>query len=104
MGAVSVLAIFTTTDGNLDVVIEHLRAIENVVRAENGCIGYEIAVDLDNASPTQAPLGAETFVVIEKWASLSDLKAHAASAHMARFSSATSDMITNKTVHILKAF
>lgn len=103
MRLINVLAIITTRSGARDQVMDQLRAIQEVVRAEDGCIEYQIAVDVKNASATQACLGSETFVVIEKWAGLVELKAHAASPHMAHFSSSTSEMVVDKTVHIMES-
>jgi quinol monooxygenase YgiN len=46
-------------------------------------------------------MGEDTFVVIEKWASLDALKAHAASPHMAAYGAKTKEMIASRIIHVL---
>ena len=55
-----------------------------------------------SAAPFQTPAGEDTFMVVEKWASLDALKAHAAAPHMATFGVATKDMIADRKVYILQ--
>jgi quinol monooxygenase YgiN len=49
----------------------------------------------------QTQLGADTFMVIEKWESPEALKAHAAAPHMAAYAAKTKDMIANRVIHVL---
>ena len=101
MKIVNVLAIITANPGYRHEVLNHFRAIEVEVKAEVGCIEYQATVDFKNASPSQAKIGDDKFVVIEKWESLDALKAHSTSRHMADFAEKTKDMIANKVVHVL---
>jgi quinol monooxygenase YgiN len=101
MKIVNVLAIITANPGSRYEVLSHFRSIEAAVKAEVGCIEYQATVDFKNASSSQAKIGEDTFVVIEKWESLDALKAHSASRHMADFAEKTKDMIANKVVHVL---
>jgi quinol monooxygenase YgiN len=39
--------------------------------------------------------------VIEKWASLDDLKAHGASPHMAAYAAKTKELIASRVIHVL---
>jgi len=71
------------------------------VHAENGCIEYGAAIDAEPALKMQAPIGADTFFVVEKWESLDALKAHAAAPHMAAYAAKTKDWIANRAIHIL---
>ena len=73
------------------------------MKAEDGCIEYAATVDAKGVGPLQAKFGADTFVVVEKWASLDALKAHAAAPHMKAYAAKTKDMITERKIHVLTA-
>ena len=45
--------------------------------------------------------GPDTFVVVEKWATAEDLKAHAASAHMAAYAAKTREFVAERKIHVL---
>ena len=49
----------------------------------------------------QAKLGPDTFVVVEKWADLPALQAHAAAPHMQAYGAKVRPMLANRAVHIL---
>jgi quinol monooxygenase YgiN len=49
----------------------------------------------------QTKVGDDTFVVVEKWASLDALKAHAAAPHMAAYAAQAKDMIADRVIHVL---
>jgi quinol monooxygenase YgiN len=98
---IHVLAIITAKPGKRDSILQAFRANVPVVSAEGGCIEYGAAVDADNAQVPQTKCGPDTFLVIEKWASMDALKAHAAAPHMAAYRAKTSEMIANRVIHIL---
>ncbi|ACA15814.1 Antibiotic biosynthesis monooxygenase [Methylobacterium sp. 4-46] len=98
---IHVLAIITAKPGKRDEVLEAFRANLPAVHAEDGCIEYGAAIDAEGAGPSQAPLGADTFVVIEKWASLDALRAHAAAPHMLAFGARTRDLVASRAIHVL---
>lgn len=101
MAMVHVLAIIAAKPGMRDTVLEAFRANVPTVRAEAGCIEYAATIDTANAGGIQTPVGADTFVVVEKWESLDALKAHAAAPHMAAYAAGTKDMIASRVIHIL---
>ena len=103
MSTVHVLAIITTKPGQRDAVLELFNANVPAVLAEDGCIAYEATVDTENAGPMQTEFGPDTFVVVEKWASLAALGAHAASAHMKTYGASTKDMLADRVIHILSS-
>ena len=98
---IHVIAIVTAKPGRRDAVLAHMRANIPAVLAEDGCLEYGPATDTDGVGPIQTPLGPDTFVVIEKWASVDALKAHAAAPHMASYGAATRDMIAGRVIHVL---
>jgi len=98
---IHVLAIITAKPGMRDTVLQAFRANVPAVHAEEGCIEYGAAIDTEGAGPIQTPLGPDSFVVVEKWASLDALKAHAAAPHMAAYGAKTKEHIASRTIHVL---
>jgi len=101
MSIVHVLAIITTKPGQREAVLDLFNANVPAVLAEDGCIAYEATIDTENAGAVQTTFGPDTFVVVEKWASLAALGAHAASAHMKAYGASTKDMLADRVIHIL---
>ena len=103
MSTVHVLAFITTEPGQRDAVLEMFNSNVPAVLAEDGCIAYEATIDTDGAEPIQTPVGPDTFVVVEKWASLDHLRAHADSDHMKAYGERTKDMVADRAIHVLSA-
>ena len=101
MNTVHVLAIITAKPGRRAELLQAFQANVPNVRAEDGCIEYVATVDADGAGDVQTRFGEDTFVVIEKWASLAALKAHAAAPHMAAYAAKTKDLIAGRVIHVL---
>ena len=101
MSLVHVVAVIKTKPGLRSAVLELFNANVPAVLAEDGCIAYEATIDTENAGPIQTEFGSDTFVVIEKWASMDALGAHARSAHMKAYGASTKDMLADCTIHIL---
>jgi len=95
---IHVLAILTTKPGMRDAVLEMFNANVPNVKAEDGCIEYGAAVDIEGAKPA---FGPDTFVVVEKWASVAALKAHGATPHMVAFGARSRDMMASRAIHVL---
>jgi quinol monooxygenase YgiN len=98
---IHVLAVITAKPGQRERILEAFRANVPAVRAEDGCIEYGAAVDADDVGKFQTTFGPNTFVVVEKWASVDALKAHAAAPHMAAYAAKTKDMVASRTIHVL---
>jgi quinol monooxygenase YgiN len=49
----------------------------------------------------QSPIGENSFVVIEKWASMEALKAHAAAPHMAAYAAKVKPILAGRVIHVL---
>jgi len=95
---IHVLAVITAKPGQRETVLQHFRANMPAVHAEKGCIEYVPAVD---AEGFPALYGPDTFVVIEKWATAEDLRAHAAAPHMAAYAAKVKDMVAGRAIHVL---
>jgi quinol monooxygenase YgiN len=98
---VHLIAIVTARPGKRPELLAAFRSILPSVRAEEGCIEYQPVVDLEGFGGFQTPLGADSYVVVEKWASASALRAHAGAPHMAAYSAGTKDLIASRVLHVL---
>ncbi|GAC1410930.1 MAG: hypothetical protein NVSMB64_20360 [Candidatus Velthaea sp.] len=76
---------------------------ENVphVRAEAGCISYGAAIDASGFSAFQAPVGPDTFVVVEQWVSAEALTAHISAPHMKEYAAKTKDLLAARAINVL---
>lgn len=98
---IHVVAMITTKPGMREQVLEAFRANVPAVRAEDGCIEYGPAIDAEGLGSFQAKVGADTFVVIEKWRDVAALKAHAAAPHMAAYAAKVKDLLAGRVIHVL---
>ena len=99
---IHVLAMITAKPGMRDSILEVFRANVPAVHAEDGCLAYEAVVDVSNGAPAFAKFGADTFVVVEKWASMQALQAHAVAPHMKAYASKVKDLTANRAIHVLE--
>ena len=100
---VHVIAVITAKPGQRADMLKHFNANRPAVLAEDGCIEYGAAIDTEGAGPFQTPYGADTFVVIEKWANIAALIAHAGAPHMKAYGAATKSMEADRKIHILSS-
>jgi quinol monooxygenase YgiN len=99
---IHVIAVITAKPGLRESVLEAFRANVPAVLAEAGCIEYGAAVDVVDGLPTQARYGADSFVVIEKWATMDALKAHAKAPHMAAYAAKTKEFVAERRIRVLQ--
>ena len=100
---IHVVAVVTAKPGQRETILQHFRANTVAVKAEDGCIEYGAVVDAENPLSFQTQYGPDTFVVIEKWASMDALKAHAAAPHMTAYGARTREFIATRVIHIMQA-
>jgi len=99
---IHVLAIITAKAGLRDRILDAYRANVDAVRAEAGCIAYEAVVDVTATAPGFAQFGPDSFVVVEKWASMEALQAHAVAPHMKAYASKVKDLTAGRAIHVLE--
>lgn len=99
---IHVIASITTVAGKRAEVLDAFLANVPAVLAEQGCIEYQPVVDSKDPVDFRSDLGADTFIVVEKWETLADLHAHAKSEHMAAYAAKVKDMIADRSVHVLE--
>ena len=98
---IHIVGVITAKPGMRESILQAFRANVPVVKTEQGCIEYGAAVDAENALALQTKYGPDTFLVIEKWASMDALKTHAAAPHMAAYGAKTKEMLASRVIHIL---
>ena len=98
---IHVIAVITTQPGQRDTVLAAFRKNRPAVLGESGCLEYLPVVDAEGAGSIQSPFGPDSFVVIEKWASMDALKAHAAAPHMAAYAASVKDLVASRTIRVL---
>jgi quinol monooxygenase YgiN len=101
MSIVHVIAVVTAKPGRRSELLQVFQANVPNVHAEEGCIEYVTTVDAEGTGSIQTGFGADTFVVVEKWASLDALNAHAAAPHMAAYAARSKDLIASRVIHVL---
>jgi quinol monooxygenase YgiN len=82
---IHVIAIIELLDGQRAAFLAEFHRVMPKVRAEEGCLEYGPAVDVESGIPVQSPLRANVVTVIEKWANLAALKAHLQAPHMLEY-------------------
>jgi quinol monooxygenase YgiN len=98
---IHVVAHLTAHPGQRQAVLDAFHANMPAVHAEAGCIAYQPVVDATGVGPFQAPIGEDSFMVLETWASLEALMAHAAAPHMAEYGRKTKGMLASRVIHVL---
>jgi len=98
---IHVIASITVKDTQLESFIEIFKAnIPNVMK-ENGCIEYSATMDIETDVAIQQT-DKNVVTVIEKWESLSHLKAHFTAPHMLDYKSRVDDMVETVSLKILQ--
>jgi quinol monooxygenase YgiN len=98
---IHVIAVLTAKPGMRDAVLREMHANVPNVLAEEGCIEYGPVVDAEGIGPLQTKIGPDAFMVVEKWASVEALSAHAAAPHMKAYGDRTRDLLASRVVHVL---
>ena len=98
---IHVVAIITLQPGKREAFLQEFHANIPAVLKEKGCIEYGPTIDAATDHPAQAKAGADTVVVIEKWATMDDLKAHGVAPHMKAYAAKTKDWVAGRKIHML---
>ena len=100
MSRVHVIAIITAKPGKREEVLANFNANVPAVHAEDGCIEYGAVIDCEGVGFAKA-FGPDTFLVVEKWASLDHLKAHAVTPHMKAYSEKNKALLADRPIHVM---
>ena len=99
---IHVVAVITAKPGQRAAMLEAFAENRAAVLAEEGCIEYDATIDAAGMPASRGSFGENTFVVIEKWASLAALQAHAAAPHMKAYAAETKNWTESRLIHVLE--
>jgi quinol monooxygenase YgiN len=100
---IHVLAIITAKPGMRERILEAYRGNVEAVHAEAGCLAYEAVIDVPGVGAGFAQFGADSFVVVERWASMEALQAHGVAPHMKAYAAKVRDLTASRAIHVLQA-
>ena len=98
---IHIVAVITAHPGKRDELLEAFCQVLPLVHKEKGCVEYQPLTDAEGVSKSAALLGKDVYMVIEKWDSIDDVRAHASSSHMADFQQKTGHLVADRKVHVL---
>jgi len=99
---IHVVAVITAQPGQRAKVLQAFLANTAAVRAEDGCIEYSATIDAKGLPASPGSIGDDSFIVVEKWASLAALQAHAVSPHMKAYAGQVKELIAKRVIHVLE--
>lgn len=99
---INVVASITIKAGERDKFISLFKANLPAVHAEEGCIEYFPAIDVELGVPTQ-DLNENVVTIIEKWESLDHLKAHGVAPHMLAYRESVKDIVEGMSLKVVEA-
>ena len=98
---INVLASISVKEGKRADFIAAFKDNLPAVKAEEGCIEYFPAVDIDADLPPQQ-LDENEVTVIEKWASLEALRTHLSAPHMLAYKEKVKDIVEGVSLKVLQ--
>ncbi|MBA62108.1 MAG: antibiotic biosynthesis monooxygenase [Planctomycetaceae bacterium] len=99
---IHVICTICIAPGRRDDFIAEFNGIVPQVLAEKGCLAYGPTVDVDTDIERQAVPADNEVVIIEKWETLDDLKAHLVAPHMNAYRERVKEMVENGHLRITK--
>ena len=100
---IHVLATIRVKPEARDEFLGHFLANVPNVLAEDGCHGYQPAIDIESGIGAQQPLRDDAVVVIEEWESLDHLKAHLVAPHMTAYREKVKDLVLGAELQVLQS-
>jgi len=99
---VHVIATIDVAPGKRDEYLKLFADLVAKVQAEDGCIAYGPALDIDSGIRVQIPIRENVVTVVEQWASLEALQAHLTAPHMGEYKEAVKDIVVGLTLQVLQ--
>jgi quinol monooxygenase YgiN len=99
---IHVIATIGIVEGKREEFLKHFHDLIPHVLAEEGCVEYGPAVDLQTSLSVQPPVRPDVVTVIEKWEDLSALELHLVAPHMADYRKLVGDMVLGTEVCVLE--
>ncbi|MFO0954711.1 MAG: putative quinol monooxygenase [Isosphaeraceae bacterium] len=99
---IHVIATIELREGTREAFLDEFRKIVPPVRAEEGCIEYGPAVDVDSGISAQGGVRPDVVTVVEKWETLDHLRAHLSAPHMVEYRPKVQDFVVRTTLAVLE--
>lgn len=100
---IHVVAIMTAKPGRRAELLERFLAVMPIVHTEDGCIEYRPVIDNDaGLEGAREAIGSDTYIVVEKWASVEALDAHSATDHMRKYGEEVRDLIASRVLYVMR--
>ncbi|HBH54747.1 MAG TPA: antibiotic biosynthesis monooxygenase [Planctomycetaceae bacterium] len=99
---IHVLATIHLQPGQRGPFLEEFHRLMPHVHAENGCIEYGPAIDVQAGLASPTPFRDDVVVVVEKWSDLPALKAHLVAPHMHDYRSRVKDLVKSVDLQVLE--
>lgn len=84
-----------------DFLAEVARIVPEVL-AEDGCLDYGPAIDIETNLPRQAPPRDDVVVMIERWRDIESLEAHLVAPHMLDYRQRVKELVLGSQLRILR--
>ena len=84
-----------------ELFLAEFQALEPLVRAEEGCREYCEYIDVPSGLGPQIPLRPNVVTIIEKWASMDALAAHAIASHMQAYRQRVAHLVLKTSLQVL---
>lgn len=90
---IHVIATIQIHDGRRNDFLAEFRRIVDDVRAEEGCLEYGPALDIESHIPVQAAPRPNIVTIIEKWSDVEALSRHLSAPHMMTYRERVRDLV-----------
>lgn len=85
-----------------DTYLAGLKTVLKDIRAEEGCISYEVFEDLDIGLGAQRQTSPDKVTIVEQWRDKDCLQAHLQAAHMAEYREKVKDALESVELQVLQ--
>jgi quinol monooxygenase YgiN len=99
---IHVVATIALNPGTRDAFLEVFRQLIPLVRAEEGCIEYQAAVDVPTTLAVQEGPRDNVVTVVEKWESLEALYAHIPAPHMQEYREKVREYVVGVNLQVME--
>ena len=97
---IQVIVLFELHSGKRDAFLGEFNQLKPLVEAEEGCIEYFIASDVDTGLEHIDGPDPDRLMLVERWESLEALKAHLVIDHMVAYRPRVADFIVKATPYV----
>ncbi len=97
-----VVATIELQAGQRDAFLAEFQKLTPLVRAEEGCLEYGPALDVETSIPAQNEPRANVVTVMEKWEDLDALEKHLIAPHMLEYRQRVKDLVQSVALQVLE--